>query len=251
MRKDAQKQFEAKQAIFAKKNEIVSNRKRHHRADNRLALVVGAASLAVAFGAQFAYFNFGPGYQEPTPTATPTPTESETVSAPSPSIAENRAWNGSVNLNDATVKFTLDGENAPQATANFVSLTKDGFYEGLTCHRLVTSGIFVLQCGDPNGDGTGGPDYRFGPIENAPADDVYPAGTIAMARQGNLGDSMGSQFFIVYEDSVIPSDVAGGYTIFGKVTEGLDAILQIAEAGTVAGSESPISEVKMTSLSVE
>lgn len=251
MRKDAQKKFEEKQAIFARKNEIVANRKRHHKTDNRLALVIGAVSLAVAFGAQFAYFNFGPGYQEPTPTATPTPTETETASAPSPALAEGREWSGSLNLNDAAIKFTLDGEQAPQATANFVSLTQDGFYEGLNCHRLTTSGIFVLQCGDPNGDGTGGPEYRFGPIENAPADDVYPAGTIAMARQGNLGDSMGSQFFIVYEDSVIPSDVAGGYTIFGKITEGLDAILQIAEAGTEEGSETPISEVKMTSLSVE
>jgi peptidyl-prolyl cis-trans isomerase B (cyclophilin B) len=154
-------------------------------------------------------------------------------------------------LNEADVEFTLDGASAPQATANFISLVQSDFYESLSCHRLTTSGIFVLQCGDPNGDGSGGPEYRFGPIENAPADDVYPAGTIAMARQGNLGDSMGSQFFIVYEDSTIPSDVAGGYTVFGRVTSGLDAILEIAAAGTQEGTEKPISEVKMTSLSVE
>lgn len=251
MRKDAQKQFEVKQSIYAKKNEIVASRKRHHARDNRLAVIVGAVSLAVAFGAQLLYFGVGPGYVAPTPTASPTQSESETTPAPDPSIAEGREWSGAMKLNGADVEFTLDGANAPQATANFISLVQSDFYESLNCHRLTTSGIFVLQCGDPDGDGSGGPDYRFGPIENAPTDDVYPAGTIAMARQGNLGDSMGSQFFIVYEDSTIPSDVAGGYTVFGRVTSGLDAILEIAAAGTQEGTEKPISEVKMTSLSVE
>lgn len=251
MRKDAQKQYETKQALFAKKSEIVANRKRHHRMDNRLALVVGAVALCLAFGSQIFYYGFGPGYQEPSESASPTPSETQTASAPSPDLAENREWAGAMMLNDYALTFKLDGANAPQATANFVSLTEKGFYEGLTCHRLTESGIFVLQCGDPKGDGTGGPEYRFGPIENAPADDVYPAGTIAMARQGNLGDSMGSQFFIVYEDSTIPSDVAGGYTIFGSITEGMESIRAIAEAGTIDGTETPITEVKMTSLSVE
>lgn len=253
MRKDAQKQFEAKQAIFAKKNEIVSNRKRQHRSDNRLAILVGAVAVSLAFGSQVLYYSLGPGAPTPseTPSASPTNSPSETAEAPAPEIAEGRVWSGTLNLNEAPISVSIDGEKAPQAAANFISLTKSGFYEGLTCHRLTTSGIFVLQCGDPKGDGTGGPEYRFGPIENAPEGDLYPAGTIAMARQSNLGDSMGSQFFIVYEDSVIPSDVAGGYSVFGTVTEGLDAILAIAKAGTAAGSESPVTEVKMTSLSVE
>lgn len=251
MRKEAQKQYESKQAAFAKKNEIISNRRRNHGKDNRLSLVFGLVALALALGSQLAYFGFGPGYVAPTETASPTPTPSETASVPSAELAEGRIWTGSMKLNDATLNFELDGVKAPQATANFISLTQDGFYEGLNCHRLTTSGIFVLQCGDPKGDGSGDPGYRFGPIENAPEGDLYPAGTIAMARQGNLGDSMGSQFFIVYEDSVIPSDVAGGYTIFGSLTEGLDAVREIAAAGTLEGTETPISEVKMTSLSVE
>ena len=82
----------------------------------------------------------------------------------------------------------------------------------------------MLQCGDPNGDGTGGPGYSYGPIENAPADGVYPAGTIAMARQPQNAYSKGSQFFIVYDDTTLPADAAGGYTVIGQVTSGLDAL---------------------------
>jgi peptidyl-prolyl cis-trans isomerase B (cyclophilin B) len=93
----------------------------------------------------------------------------------------------------------------------------------------------VLQCGDPTGQGTGGPGYTFGPIENAPADDVYPAGTIAMARVGNDPQSMGSQFFIVYADTTIPADQAGGYTVFGRVTSGLDVVTAVADAGVQGG----------------
>ncbi len=84
-----------------------------------------------------------------------------------------------------------------------MSLAESGYFDGTSCHRLTTSGIYVLQCGDPTGTGTGDPGYKFGPVENAPTDDVYPAGTVAMARQGGDADSMGSQFFLVYEDSTI------------------------------------------------
>ena len=143
--------------------------------------------------------------------------------------------------------------NAPQATANFIALAQAGYFEQISCHRLVTEGIYVLQCGDPNGDGTGGPGYNFGPIENAPAGDLYAEGVLAMARRGGDGSSMGSQFFIVYQDSTIPSDAAGGYTVFGKVTAGLEAVKAIAAAGTADGSTDgrPASEVKLGNVSVE
>ena len=152
-----------------------------------------------------------------------------------------------------TVAFELDGEAAPQAVANFVSLSRDGYFEGITCHRLTTAGIFVLQCGDPNGDGTGGPGYNFGPIENAPTDELYPEGTIAMARRGGDDYSMGSQFFIVYQDSQIPSDSVGGYSVFGTISEGLDVVKEIAEAGVLGGgTDGPPSEaVTLENVSVE
>jgi len=157
------------------------------------------------------------------------------LSAPDPALALDKVWTLDIDTNQGPITVELNGVKAPQAVASFVSLAQDGFFAGTDCHRLTTSGIYVLQCGDPTGTGTGGPAYRFGPVENAPADDLYPAGTLAMARVGNDPASMGSQFFIVYEDSVIPSDTAGGYTVFGEVTQGLAIVEDVAQAGTITG----------------
>ncbi len=154
---------------------------------------------------------------------------------PDPATAEGVAWTAELATNQGDLTLELDGAQAPQAVASFLALAGDGFFDGTDCHRLVTEGIHVLQCGDPLGTGTGGPGYRFGPVENAPADDVYPAGTLAMARVGGDDASMGSQFFIVYEDSTIPSDAAGGYTVFGRVVDGLDIVDRVADAGTITG----------------
>ena len=75
----------------------------------------------------------------------------------------------------------LDGKKAPQTVASFIFLARKGYFDNTTCHRLTTSGLYVLQCGDPTGSGSGGPGYGFG-IENAPKAGDYPAGTLAMAR---------------------------------------------------------------------
>jgi len=111
----------------------------------------------------------------------------------------------------------------------------------------------VLQCGDPDGDASG-PGYSYGPIENAPADDVYPAGTIAMARVGQDAQSIGSQFFVVYDDTTIGSDSAGGYTVVGRVTSGLAELKAgVTSAGTVDGSTdgSPAVPTIITAFSVQ
>lgn len=144
-------------------------------------------------------------------------------------------------------------EKAPQAVANFVTLAKKGFFNQVSCHRLTTAGIFVLQCGDPTGTGTGGPGYSFGPIENAPADAVYKTGALAMARQSAKGDSMGSQFFIVYKDSTIPSDAAGGYTVFGEITSGIESVQKIARAGVEGGGSdgTPVKPVSINRVTVK
>lgn len=201
----------------------------------------------------------------PAPTAGPTPEPADpdpapTASddwasspvAPSPALAENRTWNVVLDTNQGVIEMELDGASAPQAVASFVALAGQDFFDATECHRLVTGGIFVLQCGDPTGTGTGGPAYRYGPIENAPADDLYPAGTLAMARVGGNGESMGSQFFIVYDDSRIPSDGAGGYTVFGVVTSGLAIVEQIAQAGTDSGGSDgrPVQPVIINEVSV-
>ena len=241
-----------KLSSYQAKQDLIQGRKKIAAKDNRIALVAAAAALIVALAGQLLYFNVGPGSVVAEPTEQPTEESSAEYSLPSPELAEGRAWQGALELNGSPINLELDGVNAPQATANFIALATAGFYEGIACHRLVTEGIYVLQCGDP-GNETADAGYRFGPIENAPLDDIYGEGVLAMARVADRGDSMGSQFFIVYQDSTIPSDTAGGYTVFGKVTGGLEAVRAIAEAGTADGSTDgrPVSEVKLSNVSVE
>lgn len=128
------------------------------------------------------------------------------------------------------IDFTLDQASAPCTSNSFAFLAGKKFYDKTSCHRMTTSGIFVLQCGDPFGDGTGGPAYRYG-TENLPTNQhpPYPAGTIAMAKSSEE-ISVGSQFFVVYKD--IPEDSLGAdYTVVGKVTKGLDLVVKAAAKG--------------------
>ena len=227
--------------------------------DNLLAGGGLLVVLTLIVVAQIFFFNGGPGTPEATEAATDTPTSAPTDAAgsnsgevPASTLAEGRTWTGTMTLNDIAVGFELDGALAPQAVSSTINLVQTGFYDGLSCHRLTVEGIFVLQCGDPVGDGTGGPGYSYGPVENAPTDDVYPAGTLAMARSGSDGFSNGSQFFIVYEDSTIPADSAGGYTVLGQVTSGLDQIrAQITDAGITDDGTSPVVPTTITGITVQ
>ena len=112
------------------------------------------------------------------------------------------------------------------------ALVSGGFYEMSLCHRLTTEGIFVLQCGDPTATGKGGPNFTYG-VENLPTatEDNYPAGVVAIANSGTA-NSNGSQFFIVYQDTTLPPN----YTIFGRVTRGLDIVKFVASQGTNSGT---------------
>ncbi|WP_323742887.1 MULTISPECIES: peptidylprolyl isomerase [unclassified Rathayibacter] len=228
--------------------------------DNVIAVVVGVVVITLAVLAQLFYFSGGPGTPEAAPTAsdtaspTPAATGANTGDVPSSDTAEGRDWTGTLTVGSDALGVTLDGAAAPQATSVVLSLAKAGFYDGLACHRLTTQGLYVLQCGDPNGDGTGGPGYSYGPVENAPADGVYPAGTIAMARQSGNGYSQGSQFFIVYQDTTLPADAAGGYTVVGQVTSGLDSLISdVVSKGTADGSGdgAPAEPVKISSFTLQ
>lgn len=221
-----QREHEARVVV----NDVQTDRR---RTDNRWAIIALVVTALVAVGGQIAFMTSGgftpaPVAQETLPGASNTaPAE---ASVPDAAIAEDREWTGTMDFNDGAfeLEFTLDGAAAPQAVSNLIDLTQKDFYDGNSCHRLTTEGLYVLQCGDPNGDGTGGPGYDFGPLENIPEDGVYPAGTIAMAR-GQAEDSMGSQFFIVYEDTELP---APGYSVIGQVTGGLDELkAQIVDEG--------------------
>jgi peptidyl-prolyl cis-trans isomerase B (cyclophilin B) len=125
-----------------------------------------------------------------------------------------------------TLKATLDADKAPCTVNSFVSLANQGFYDNTPCHRLTTAGIYVLQCGDPTGTGTGGPGYTI-PDEFSPTD-TYGAGTLAMANTGQP-NSGGSQFFVVYKNTPLPPT----YTVFGHITSGgVKAVQKVAAKGT-------------------
>ncbi|WP_440710375.1 peptidylprolyl isomerase [Herbiconiux sp. YIM B11900] len=234
---------------YQARQKAYSERGRRRVRDNVIAAVVVVVLIGGVTAAQLFYFSDGPGAPVASPSATPTPgatdeagdtgddapTGQNTGDVPSSTIAEGRTWTGSMTIDGAPLGISLDGAAAPQAVSAFISQAQSGFFDGTACHRLTTSGLFVLQCGDPTGTGTGGPGYSYGPVENAPADNLYPAGTIAMARQGDNGYSNGSQFFIVYADTTLPTDSAGGYTVIGQVTSGLDALQSGVIAQGVAG----------------
>ncbi len=168
---------------------------------------------------------------------------------PDSGLAEGAVWTATVTTNCGDITMKLDGALAPQTVSSFLFLAEDGFYDDTTCHRLTTSGIFVLQCGDPTGTGGGGPGYGYG-VENTPPSGVYPRGTLAMARTADP-NSNGSQFFIVYQDSEIPD--ATGYSIFGSVTSGLGIVDRIAAQGVggSVGPESPAQPISILSIAVE
>jgi len=234
--RDRLRRYEAGQAVH-------SHRVRRRLIDNIAGIAGGVVVITLAAITQVVYFTAGPGAPEPLPSISPSPSASvvagqNTGDVPPKSIAEDRDWTGTLKLNDVTLGIELDGKAAPQATAVFVDLVRSSFYQGKTCHRLVDSGAYLIQCGSVNGDGTGDVGFSYGPIENAPADGIYRAGTIAMARQADPY-SQGSQFFITYEDSPLDAST-GGYTVFGHVTSGLDDLIeQIADHGVAGDSPDP------------
>ena len=214
-RRDQLKQFTARQTLHA-----------HHRSrsvkDQWVWSVAAVVAVTISGLGLWAYSTIGPG---------------KPATVAKASVSDYREWTGELVSRDATLDITLDGASAPQAVANFVDLNSRGYFDDSACHRLTTEGLFVVQCGDPLGLGIGNPGYTFGPLENTPEDGVYPAGTLAMARASNDASSMGSQFFIVYEDSEIPDDIVGGYTVCGQVTNGLDGFIKAyVEPGTADGS---------------
>lgn len=118
-----------------------------------------------------------------------------------------------------TIKLELFASEAPKTVNNFVFLARDGFYDGVKFHRIVKD--FMIQGGDPLGNGTGGPGYTF---EDEPVTRDYVPGIIAMANRG--ANTNGSQFFIMH--GAVPG-LPKDYTIFGEVTEGLNVVNEIAK----------------------
>ena len=130
--------------------------------------------------------------------------------------------------NCGEIQIEADGINAPLTVISMSYLANKGFFDKSPCHRVTTQGIFVLQCGDPSGTGSGGPAYTA-PDENLPklSANSYPAGSVAMANSGP--NTNGSQFFIVYDDN---SQLGPNYTLWGKVVKGLEIVKAVAALGS-------------------
>lgn len=129
-----------------------------------------------------------------------------------------------LNTNEGPVTITMDRSVTPCTVHSFEALAEQQFFDDTRCHRLVDSGIFVLQCGDPTGTGRGGPGYRF--ADEVTGSTIYPAGTVAMANAGP--NTNGSQFFLVYADTELPPR----YTVFGRMDpQSLGVVARIAVEG--------------------
>lgn len=143
-----------------------------------------------------------------------------------------------------TFKFELFLDKAPITAQNFITLAEKGFYDGLTFHRVVPG--FVIQGGDPNGDGSGGPGYTI-KGEFIPELTHDAAGVVAMARRANDVDSAGSQFYI----TLAPQPrLDGSYAVFGRVTEGLDVVMRIGQVPTDQQTQRPLESIVMKKVTI-
>lgn len=179
---------------------------------------------------------------------------SKEVSQPkTESVSAKGTTTVSLDTNKGRIDLELDRAASPCTVNAIEHLAKQKYYDDTVCHRLTTSGIYVLQCGDPSGSGAGGPGFQFD--NEYPTDEasdkqtpvVYPRGSIAMANAGE--GTNGSQFFLNYKDSPLPPV----YTYFGKISDdGLKTLDKIAEAGVKDGGTdgAPAEEVKIKTAAV-
>ncbi|MEV6772165.1 peptidylprolyl isomerase [Nocardia sp. NPDC051030] len=158
-------------------------------------------------------------------------------------IDTNAGYSATLDTNCGSIGLSLDAAKAPHTVNSFVFLSGEQYFDHTRCHRITTEGIYVLQCGDPTGTGTGGPGYKFADENLSGA--TYPAGTLAMANAGP--NTNGSQFFLVYAASQLPPN----YTPFGKVTSGMSVLSNIAAGGTKDGSGdgAPATDIILSSVS--
>ena len=193
--------------------------------------------------------------------ATPAPTEEagpagcEAAEAPQPkgegklpkpkeTLDPAKTYVATVSTNCGDFEITLDAKRAPKTGGSFKSLADKGFYAGTTFHRIVAG--FVIQGGDPKGDGTGGPGYSV--VEAPPKDLLYEKGVVAMAKTGTEpAGTSGSQFFVVTaEDAQLPPD----YALLGKVTAGQEVVDKIGVVEIDPATEQPVEPVVIRSVEV-
>lgn len=179
-------------------------------------------------------------------------TNNESNKAPDASQSEKAEGIGThhveITVKDyGTIKLELDGDTAPITVQNFLDLAKSGFYDGLTFHRIMAG--FMMQGGDPDGNGTGGSDKQIKgefAANGVPNNISHVRGVVSMARASYSMDSASSQFFICHADSTF---LDGQYAAFGHVTEGMDIVDKICtdakptdNNGTIPADEQPVME---------
>jgi peptidylprolyl isomerase len=165
-------------------------------------------------------------------------------SLPQMEILQNKKYQANIITTKGPIKIDLFAQDTPVTVNNFVFLAKEGFYDGTIFHRVIKD--FMIQGGDPNGDGTGGPGYTF---EDEKITKDYKRGIVAMANRGP--NTNGSQFFIMHKDYNLPKQ----YVIFGQVIDGIDTVDKIAEASVVdngLGEKSkPSEEIRIEKIEIE
>ncbi len=163
---------------------------------------------------------------------------------PAMQIDKNKKYTAVLKTSEGEITIELSADKTPVTVNNFVALARKNFYDGTIFHRVIKD--FMIQGGDPDGDGTGGPGYKF---DDEPFEGSYTRGTVAMANSGP--NTNGSQFFIMHADYELPKN----YVIFGRVTEGLDVVDKIASAPVTAGSSGedskPVNPVKVNSVEIK
>ncbi len=152
-----------------------------------------------------------------------------------------RRYEATLQTNLGTMVIELDAAGAPQTTNNFVTLARWHFYDGVIFHRIIEG--FMCQGGDPDGTGRGGPGYRF--ADELPAPGRYEVGSVAMANAGP--NTNGSQFFIVSGPS--GTRLPPQYSLFGRVTDGLDVLAQMQSVATDA-QDRPLDQVVIQSVTI-
>ena len=235
-----------------------ARRSQHAHRVRRLSIIVGVCVAVVALGAGSYVAFAGGGSKTPAAAATPTPAPTSSATptpsaSPTPStVAEpathcvylpsgtparkvgippvkprykGKAYLATVKTNRGTIVLDLFNDKATCTVNSFLYLASKKYFNNTPCHRLTTSGIYVLQCGDPTGTGSGGPGYKFANENTAGAQ--YVQGSLAMANAGP--GTNGSQFFLVYRNS---TTLPANYSLFGKIVSGLGIIQNVAKAGS-------------------
>lgn len=210
----------------------------------RIYIYIGIAIVAlVVLGYAF---SAGKPQQGETMKHTPTPTQVPVRQLPAPEmiIDSKKTYAATLHTTAGDIVISLNAKSTPKTVNNFVYLAREKFYDNTIFHRIIEG--FMIQGGDPKGNGTGNPGYRF---DDEKFTGEYVRGTVAMANAGP--NTNGSQFFIMHQDYALPKN----YVIFGKVTEGLDVVDKIATASVSLSSSGemskPVEPVIVTAVDIQ